>query len=65
MGNLVATIVDKDNQNHLNASVCVSPGSAVTREEIGSTGTCSSMDPGTTSVSVLPDQSQPGQAYRD
>jgi hypothetical protein len=52
LGKLNATIVDKDNKNDLNSSVCVSPTSAVTREEIGSTGTCSSADPGATSVSI-------------
>jgi len=52
MGKLAATIVDKDNNNDLNSLVCVYPTSAVTREEIGSTGTCSSPDPGTASVSI-------------
>jgi hypothetical protein len=52
IGKLAATIVDRDNKNDLNSSVCVFPTSAVTREEVGSTGICSSADPGTTSVSI-------------
>jgi hypothetical protein len=52
MGKLTATIVDKDSKNDLNSSVCVFSTSAVTREEIAATGTCSSADPGATSVSI-------------
>ena len=52
MGKLVATIVDKDNNNDLNSLVCVYPTSAATREEIASTGICSPAEPGTTSVSI-------------
>ena len=52
MGKLAATVVDKDNKNDLNSSVCVAPTSAVTREEIGSTGICSSIDPGSNANSV-------------
>ena len=52
MGKLAATIVDKDDKNDLNSSVCVSSTSAVTREEIAATGTCSSADRGTISVSI-------------
>jgi hypothetical protein len=51
MGMLTATIVDKDNKDDLNSSVCVFPTSAVTRAEIASTGTCS-IDRGANSVSL-------------
>jgi len=52
MGKLSATILDKDNKNDLNSSVCVAAASAVTREEIALTGTCSWADRGTTSISI-------------
>jgi hypothetical protein len=52
MGKLTATILDKDNKNDLNSLVCVSSTTAVTREEIAETGTCSPIEPGTTSVSI-------------
>jgi hypothetical protein len=51
MGTLTVTIVDKDNKDDLNSSVCVYPSSAVTREEIASMGTCS-IDRGTASVPI-------------
>jgi hypothetical protein len=58
MGKLSATIVDKDNKNDLNSSVCVYPTFAVTREEIAATGACSAIDPGTNSavVALRPDR---------
>jgi hypothetical protein len=52
LGKLSAKILDKDNKSDVNALVCVSSTSAVTREEIALTGTCSSPDRGTTSVSI-------------
>ncbi len=53
MGKLTATVLDKDNRNEVNASVCVASSSSVTREEIALTGTCSPIEPGTTSASIL------------
>jgi len=52
MGKLTATIVDKENNNDSASLVCIYPTSAVTLEEIGSTGACLSADPGTMSIST-------------
>jgi len=52
MGKLSATVVDKNNNVDLNSVVCVYPTSAVTREEIALTGTCSSSEPGTMPISL-------------
>jgi hypothetical protein len=59
MGKLTATIVDKDNKPDLNSSVCVASSSAVTREQIAETGTCSlahEPETGSVSISVRPDR---------
>jgi hypothetical protein len=52
MGKLTATVVDKDNKIDLNSVVCVYPTAAATREEIALAGTCTSAEPGSTSVSI-------------
>src|SRR5205814_7801583 len=51
-GKLSAAVVDKDNNKDLNSSVCVFPPSAATREEVGSTATCSEIDPETATVEI-------------
>jgi hypothetical protein len=51
-GTLDARVVDEDGENDLTSSVCVSPISAITPEEIALQGTCSSIDPETASVSM-------------
>jgi hypothetical protein len=52
MGKLAALVLDKDNKNDLNSSVCVASSSSLTREEVALTGACASTDPGATSSSV-------------
>jgi hypothetical protein len=59
MGRLAATVVDKDNKTDSSSFVCVASSSAVTRQQIAETGTCSLVeDPGTGSVSI---QVRPGR----
>lgn len=52
IGKLTARILDKDNKEDLNSLVCVAASSALTREDIALTGSCSPIEPGTTSASI-------------
>jgi len=52
IGKLTATVLDKDNKSDPNSAVCVASSSSITREEIALTGSCSSADRGTTSISI-------------
>jgi hypothetical protein len=45
-------VLDKDNKNDLNSLVCAASSTSVTREEISLTGTCSPIEPGTSSASL-------------
>jgi hypothetical protein len=51
-GKLTAKVVDKDNKDDLNSLVCIAAASAVTREDIALTGSCTPIEAGTTSATI-------------